>query len=119
MLGQFITGFYAVEAVTATASFRFGKSMSRWFERSGGRTPRAFLVEGDREGRSLFALANREIDAHLGEVYAGLPPYALGALRRDDRADRRGGVETYSISVAVELNEPSVRNIADSFGPVT
>ena len=37
-----------------------------------------FLVEGDRRGRSLFALANREINARLGEVYAGLPPYALG-----------------------------------------
>ena len=29
-------GTYAVEAVTATASFRFGKS-SRWFERSARR----------------------------------------------------------------------------------
>src|SRR2546430_17737442 len=28
-------GTYAVEAVTATASFRFGKSMSRWFEKTG------------------------------------------------------------------------------------
>ncbi|MFI4946527.1 MAG: fumarate hydratase, partial [Burkholderiales bacterium] len=37
-----------------------------------------FLVEGDREGRSLFALANREIDRRLGEVYAGLPPYVMG-----------------------------------------
>jgi L(+)-tartrate dehydratase beta subunit len=135
-------GTYAVEAVTATASFRFGKSLSRWFERSGARVVvgkagltelayrewfvphRAvylttvgyglgaaygrcitrvldvhwlrdlgiaqalwvlqverlgpFLVEGDREGRSLFALANREINLRLGEVYAGLPPYALG-----------------------------------------
>jgi L(+)-tartrate dehydratase beta subunit len=135
-------GSYAVEAVTATASFRFGKSMSRWFERSGakvivgkaGLTELAyrewfvphgavylttigygmgaaygqgirrvrevhwlhelgiaqamwvleverlgpFLVEGDRAGRSLFALANREIDLRLGEVYAGLPPYAMG-----------------------------------------
>ena len=135
-------GTYAVEAVTATASFRFGKSMSRWFERSGARVvvgkagltelayrewfvPHGavylttvgyglgaaygrcitrvldvhwlrelgiaqalwvleverlgpFLVEGDRQGRSLFALANREIDLRLGEVYAGLPPYALG-----------------------------------------
>src|SRR5262245_46206356 len=135
-------GTYAVEAVTATASFRFGKSMSRWFERSGakvivgkaGLTELAyrewfmphgavylttigygmgaaygqgirrvrevhwlhelgiaqamwvleverlgpFLVEGDREGRSLFALANREIDRRLGEVYAGLPPYVMG-----------------------------------------
>ena len=135
-------GSYAVEAVTATASFRFGKSMTRWFERSGakvivgkaGLTELAyrewfmpygaiylttvgygmgaaygqcitrvrevhwlselgiaqalwvleverlgpFLVEGDREGRSLFTLANREIDRRLGEVYAGLPPYVMG-----------------------------------------
>jgi L(+)-tartrate dehydratase beta subunit len=135
-------GTYAVQAVTATASFRFGKSMSRWFERSGARVivgkagltelayrewfvphgavylttvgyglgaayGRAikrvidvhwlaelgiaqalwvleverlgpFLVEGDREGRSLFALANREIDARLAEVYEGLPPFVMG-----------------------------------------
>ena len=135
-------GTYAVEAVTATASFRFGKSMSRWFERSGakvivgkaGLTELAyrewfvphgavylttvgyglgaaygraikrvvdvhwlkelgiaqalwvleveqlgpFLVEGDREGRSLFALANREIDLRLSEVYRDLPPFAMG-----------------------------------------
>jgi L(+)-tartrate dehydratase beta subunit len=135
-------GSYAVEAVTATASFRFGRSMSRWFERSGARvivgkaglTELAyrewfvpygaiylttvgygmgaaygqgikhvrevhwlrelgiaqalwvleverlgpFLVEGDRAGRSLFALANREIDRRLSQVYAGLPPYAMG-----------------------------------------
>jgi len=36
-----------------------------------------FLVEGDAEGRSLFALANREIDARLDEVYKNLPPPAL------------------------------------------
>ena len=36
-----------------------------------------FLVEGDREGRSLFALANREIDLRLDEVYRGLPRYAM------------------------------------------
>jgi L(+)-tartrate dehydratase beta subunit len=135
-------GTYAVEAVTATASFRFGKSMSRWFERSGARVivgkagltelayrewfvPHGavylttvgygmgaaygqairrvrevhwledlgiaqalwvleverlgpFLVEGDRAGRSLFAIANREIDRRLAEVYAGLPAYAMG-----------------------------------------
>ena len=135
-------GTYAVEAVTATASFRFGKSMSRWFERSGARVivgkagltelayrewfvphgavylttvgyglgatyGRAilrvrevhwlrelgiaqalwvleverlgpFLVEGDHAGRSLFALANREINLRMHEVYAGLPPYAMG-----------------------------------------
>ncbi len=137
-------GTYAVEAVTATASFRFGKSMSRWFERSGakvvvgkaGLTELAyrewfvphgavylttvgygmgaaygqcirrvrevhwlrelgiaqalwvlevdrlgpFLVEGDREGRSLFALANREINLRLDDVYRGLPPFAMGRL---------------------------------------
>jgi L(+)-tartrate dehydratase beta subunit len=135
-------GTYAVEAVTATASFRFGRSMRRWFERSGARVivgkagltelayrewfvPHGavylttvgygmgaaygqgirrvrevhwlrelgiaqalwvleverlgpFLVEGDRAGQSLFALANREIDRRLSEVYAGLPPYAMG-----------------------------------------
>jgi L(+)-tartrate dehydratase beta subunit len=134
-------GTYAVEAVTATASFRFGKSMSRWFERSGARVivgkagltelayrewfvPHGaiylttvgyglgatygrsitrvvdvhwlrelgiaqalwvlevrdigpFLVEGDRQGRSLFALANREINLRLAEVYRTLPPPAL------------------------------------------
>jgi L(+)-tartrate dehydratase beta subunit len=134
-------GTYAVEAVTATASFRFGKSMSRWFEASGARVivgkagltelayrewfvPHGavylttigygmgaaygqcikrvidvhwlrelgiaqalwvleverlgpFLVEGDREGRSLFELANREINVRLAEVYEGLPPFAM------------------------------------------
>ena len=134
-------GTYAVQAVTATASFRFGKSFTRWFERSGskvivgkaGLTETAyreyfrpfgavylttvgyglgatygraikrvvdvhwlkelgiaqamwvleveklgpFLVEGDREGRSLFSLANREIDLRLDEVYKGLPKYAM------------------------------------------
>jgi L(+)-tartrate dehydratase beta subunit len=134
-------GSYAVEAVTATASFRFGKSFTRWFERSGakvivgkaGLTETAyreyfvphgavylttvgyglgatygraikrvvdvhwlrelgiaqamwvleveklgpFLVEGDREGKSLFALANREIDLRLAEVYRDLPRYAM------------------------------------------
>ncbi len=145
-------GSYSVEAVTATASFRFGKSMSRWFERSGSRvivgkaglTEAAyrewfvpygaiylttvgyglgatygrcikrvvdvhwlkelgiaqamwvlevqnlgpFLVEGDREGRSLFALANREINVRLAEVYRDLPPPALSrfgeTLSRED-----------------------------------
>jgi L(+)-tartrate dehydratase beta subunit len=134
-------GSYAVEAVTATASFRFGKSMAAWFERSGakvivgkaGLTELAyrewfvphgavylttvgyglgamygrcikrvidvhwlkelgiaqalwvleveklgpFLVEGDAEGRSLFALANHEINLRLDEVYKTLPPPAL------------------------------------------
>jgi L(+)-tartrate dehydratase beta subunit len=134
-------GSYSVEAVTATASFRFGKSMSAWFERSGakvivgkaGLTELAyrewfvphgavylttvgyglgamygrnikrvldvhwlkelgiaqacwvleverlgpFLVEGDAEGRSLFAIANREINVRIEEVYKTLPPPAL------------------------------------------
>ena len=135
-------GRHKVEAVTATASFRFGKSMAAWFERSGARvivgkaglTERAyrewfvphgavylttvgyglgatygrsirgvravhwlselgiaqalwvleverlgpFLVEGDIAGRSLFALANREINARIVEVYRELPAPALG-----------------------------------------
>lgn len=134
-------GTYVVEAVTATASFRFGRSMARWFERSGARVivgkagltelayrewfvPHGaiylttvgyglgaaygkcitgvrevhwleelgiaqalwvleverlgpFLVEGDRAGRSLFALANREINQRLDEVYRGLPTYTM------------------------------------------
>ncbi len=135
-------GTYAVGAVTATASFRFGKSMSRWFEKAGakvivgkaGLTEAAyrewfvphgavylttvgyglgatygraikrvvevhwlaelgiaqalwvlevermgpFLVEGDRAGKSLFALANREINHRLREVYRDLPPFSMG-----------------------------------------
>ncbi len=134
-------GSYSVEAVTATASFRFGKSMTTWFERSGakvivgkagltelayrewfvphgavylttvgyglgamyGRTIKRvldvhwlkelgiaqalwvleverigpFLVEGDAAGRSLFALANREVNLRIDEVYKTLPPPAL------------------------------------------
>jgi L(+)-tartrate dehydratase beta subunit len=145
-------GTARVEAVTATASFRFGTSFPRWFERSGARvivgkaglTETAyrewfvpfgavylttvgyglgaaygrsikrvvdvhwlkelglaqalwvlevekigpFLVEGDREGRSLFALANREINVRLAEVYKSLPPPALSrfgeVLSRED-----------------------------------
>jgi L(+)-tartrate dehydratase beta subunit len=37
-----------------------------------------FLVEGDASGRSLFALANREINQRIDEVYKTLPPPALG-----------------------------------------
>jgi L(+)-tartrate dehydratase beta subunit len=145
-------GTYAVEAVTATASFRFGRSFPKWFARSGaklivgkagltetayrewfvpagaiylttvgyglgatyGRAIRRvvdvhwlrelgiaqalwvlevdrmgpFLVEGDREGRSLFALANREINRRLREVYRDLPAPALSrfgeTLSRED-----------------------------------
>ncbi len=134
-------GSYSVEAVTATASFRFGRSMAAWFERSGakvivgkagltelayrewfvphgavylttvgyglgaryGRSIKRvldvhwlkelgiaqalwvleveklgpFLVEGDAAGRSLFAIANREINVRIEEVYKTLPPPAL------------------------------------------
>jgi L(+)-tartrate dehydratase beta subunit len=134
-------GRYSVEAVTATASFRFGRSMPRWFEQSGAKVivgkaglselayrewfvPHGavylttvgyglgaaygkcikgvrevhwlrelgiaqalwvleverlgpFLVEGDRAGRSLFALANQEINHRLHEVYRGLPRYSM------------------------------------------
>jgi L(+)-tartrate dehydratase beta subunit len=145
-------GRHVVDAVTATASFRFGASMHRWFECSGARVivgkagmtelayrewfvPHGavylttvgygmgaaygqairrvvdvhwleelgiaqalwvleverigpFLVEGDGEGRSLFALANREIDERIREVYRDLPPPALGrfgeVLQRTD-----------------------------------
>ena len=146
-------GSYSVEAVTATASFRFGKSMSAWFERSGakvivgkagltelayrewfvphgavylttvgyglgamyGRSIKRvldvhwlkelgiaqacwvleveklgpFLVEGDAEGRSLFEIANREINVRIDEVYKMLPPPALsrfgeGLSRKDE-----------------------------------
>jgi len=147
-------GSYSVEAVTATASFRFGKSMTTWFERSGakvivgkaGLTELAyrewfvphgavylttvgygmgaayghcitrvrdeywlrelgiaqalwvlevdkigpFLVEGDAEGRSLFALANREIDARIDEIYRDLPPPALS--RFGEVLSRKGEV---------------------------
>jgi hypothetical protein len=34
-------------------------------------------VEGDHQGRSLFALANREIDLRLAEVYRELPAYTM------------------------------------------
>jgi L(+)-tartrate dehydratase beta subunit len=135
-------GSYAVEAVSATASFRFGKSLGPWFALTGARvligkaglTETAYrewlvphgavylttvgyglgatygralrgvrevhwlrelgiaqamwvleveglgplLVESDREGRSLFAMANREINRRLEEVYRTLPPFAMG-----------------------------------------
>ena len=41
-----------------------------------------FLVEGDAEGRSLFALANREINLRIDEVYRTCP-------RRPSRASAR------------------------------
>jgi L(+)-tartrate dehydratase beta subunit len=36
-----------------------------------------FLVEGDAAGRSLFALANQEINVRIEEVYKALPVPAL------------------------------------------
>ena len=49
-----------------------------------------FLVEGDAEGRSLFALANREIDARIDEIYRDLPPPALS--RFGEVLSRKGEV---------------------------
>jgi L(+)-tartrate dehydratase beta subunit len=47
-----------------------------------------FLVEGDREGRSLFALANREINTRLSDVYQGLASYSMGRFgETTSRAD--------------------------------
>ena len=48
-----------------------------------------FLVEGDAEGRSLFALANREIDARIDEIYRDLPPPALSRFGEVYRARAR------------------------------
>ena len=51
-----------------------------------------FLVEGDAGGRSLFALANREIDARIAEVYQGLPKLALSRFGRGHAAYGRPGL---------------------------
>src|SRR5687767_16032271 len=64
-------GTYAVEAVTATASFRFGKSMSRWFERSGAR-----VIVGKA---GLTELAYREWFVPHGAVYLTTVGYGVGA----------------------------------------
>ena len=64
-------GTYAVEAVTATASFRFGKSMTRWFERSGAK-----LIVGKA---GLTELAYREWFVPHGAVYLTTVGYGLGA----------------------------------------
>ena len=64
-------GTYAVEAVTATASFRFGKSMSRWFERSGAK-----MIVGKA---GLTELAYREWFVPHGAVYLTTVGYGLGA----------------------------------------
>src|SRR2546422_9689911 len=64
-------GTHAVEAVTATASFRFGKSMSRWFERSGAR-----VVVGKA---GLTELAYREWFVPDGGIYLNTVGYGVGA----------------------------------------
>lgn len=47
-----------------------------------------FLVDSDLEGASLFEQHTRQINARLGEVYAGLKPPALGRFgETDDRSD--------------------------------
>ncbi len=47
-----------------------------------------FLVDSDLQGNSLFEQHTRQINARLGEVYAGLGPPALGRFgETDDRSD--------------------------------
>ncbi len=65
-------GSYAVEAVTATASFRFGKSMAAWFERSGAK-----VIVGKA---GLTELAYREWFVPHGAVYLTTVGYGLGAM---------------------------------------
>src|SRR3989454_11726798 len=64
-------GTYAAEAVPATASFRFGKSMSRWFARSGAK-----MIVGKA---GLTELAYREWFVPHGAVYLTTVGYGLGA----------------------------------------
>jgi L(+)-tartrate dehydratase beta subunit len=64
-------GTYAVEAVTATASFRFGKFMRRWFEQSGAKV---ILGKG-----GLTEAAYREWFQPYGAVYLTTVGYGLGA----------------------------------------
>src|SRR3989442_7153359 len=64
-------GTHAVEAVTATASFRFGKSMSRWFQRSGAR-----VVVGKAGSTGL---AYREGVVPHGAIYLTTVGYGMGA----------------------------------------
>jgi L(+)-tartrate dehydratase beta subunit len=47
-----------------------------------------FLVDSDLQGNSLFEQQTRQINARLGEVYAGLKRPALGRFgETDDRTD--------------------------------
>ena len=64
-------GRHAVEAVTATASFRFGKSMAAWFERSGAR-----VIVGKA---GLTERAYREWFVPHGAVYLTTVGYGMGA----------------------------------------
>ena len=64
-------GSYSVEAVTATASFRFGKSMARWFERTGAK-----VIVGKA---GLTETAYREWYVPHGAVYLTTVGYGLGA----------------------------------------
>src|SRR2546429_6261635 len=64
-------GTYAVQAVTATASFRFGQSMSRWVERSGAK-----VIVGKA---GLTELAYRERVVPHGAVYLTTVGYGMGA----------------------------------------
>ncbi len=64
-------GSYTVEAATATASFRFGKSFARWFERSGAK-----VIVGKA---GLTETAYREYFVPHGAVYLTTVGYGLGA----------------------------------------
>lgn len=44
---------------------------------SRSREARPCLVEGDHRGRSLFALANREINVRPDEICRGPPPFSM------------------------------------------
>jgi L(+)-tartrate dehydratase beta subunit len=47
-----------------------------------------FLVDSDLAGNSLFEQHTRQVNARLGEIYAGLNPPALGRFgETDDRSD--------------------------------
>src|SRR4026209_1522715 len=67
-------GTHVVEAVTATASSRFGKSMGPWFERSGAR-----VIIGKA---GLTELAYREWFVPHGAVYLTTVGYGMGAAYR-------------------------------------
>src|SRR2546428_13086169 len=76
-------GSYAVEAVTATASFRLRKSMSRWFERSGAK-----VIVGKA---GLTELADREWFVPHRAVYLNTLRYGLGGRHRPGIRPARAG----------------------------